>query len=455
MIASLLPFAVIVSAYNLHPRDQIQESSTSCNVTTSMPQAGRWVEVTIKHDMALGPFVPQVVMAMGSPPQEILATLDTGSGDLLIGKSNSSFCETAITANCSAPSAGGRGSFDPSKSDDVETVSSQHAIFFNGEVDDGEYKKAAASIGGATLPKFQFGLVDRSTTREGTEKRRTLLPLLGVSPILGEQVLPLYSNLPAHMVDLGVIKSNVFGLYMNDFRAPEGFVVFGGVDAAKFTGDLKEAPLVPDNGTLNRFLVEFSSFQLVDTTNMASQNMSEPCKETTAETNSKPAATANSTGINLSPQAALPPAFIDTGNTQVLVPPESIDIIAKAIGAKVVNGFVGPVPCEALLGRALRFGFNKDNAILDVPLELMKVPDGVEPDLDPGMCDTVIGSATDLPAGEKLVSLGAPMMQAMYIVFDAQRSRILFAPAVLNSTKSDPRELGADWTGTVTGTGNN
>lgn len=238
-----------------------------------------------------------------------------------------------------------------------------------------------------------------------------------------------------------------------------GSIVFGGVDAAKFTGELKEAPLLPnDKGIISAFNVQFSSLQLVD---VAAKGKT-PCNRnsTRSRNRSKTVKTGDKKSqptriTNLAPKG-LPPAFIDTGNAEVLVPRESVDILAKSMGAEVVDGFLSRVKCDLLKTKALRFGFNRDNAVVDVPLELMVVPTDIAQTfgkLPPGTCNTVVGSTESLPKGLNIASLGAPMMQAMYIAFDIERKRLMFAPAVLNSTQSDIRELSAEWKGTVRGTG--
>lgn len=194
---------------------------------------------------------------------------------------------------------------------------------------------------------------------------------------------------------------------------------------------------------MNSFRVEFSSFQLVDLAD--SQN--------TSQDRSPP-----SGGItNLAPQRGLPPAFLDTGNPAINIPQESIEILVKVLGAEILDGFVSRIKCELLPGKVLRFGFNRDNAVIDVPLDLLVVPSDISNDLHanlpPGICNTVIGTSKDLPAGLNIASLGAPVMQAMYVVFDVERSRLMFAPAIINSTASHLRALGPEWTGTVSGTG--
>lgn len=160
---------------------------------------------------------------------------------------------------------------------------------------------------------------------------------------------------------------------------------------------------------------------------------------------------------NLAPQQGLPPAFLDTGNPAVNIPQESIETLVKALGAEILDGFVSRIKCKSLQGKALRFGFNRNNAVIDVPVDLLVVPSDVSndlgADLPPGMCNTVIGTSKSLPAGLNIASLSAPVMQAMYVVFDVERSRLVFAPALINSTASHLRELGPEWTGTVIGKG--
>lgn len=227
---------------------------------------------------------------------------------------------------------------------------------------------------------------------------------------------------------------------------------------AKFTGELQEAPLVPrqENNKTSFFLVDFSSLKLVNTTQdkPPAEAGSRRAVDTTSEhtLQGREAMTMADCGVNLAPAAGFPPAFIDTGNPTILIPGSSVDMIAKSVGANLTDGFIGPVACDALQGKSLRFGFNKDKVLMDVPLEMTVVPNEIAP-LDPGLCATVIGPSANLPSGFNLASLGAPMMQSMYIAFDIERNRLLFAPAVMNATQSDIRELDAAWTGTISGTG--
>lgn len=194
------------------------------------------VECVIKHEKNIlqGSFLPRLTMAVGTPPQEFSALLDTGSGDLLVGKAGSTFCSVE-GANCTAIADGGRGSFSTNASAaELETIGPLKAPYFNGELNLGEFKRADAVVGGVTVAGLQFGLVDElNQTRPGTPSA-PLTPLLGVGPIIGEtEFTTTYNNLPARMRELGTIKSNIFGVYLNDWRE----------SAANYKSNFDENPL--------------------------------------------------------------------------------------------------------------------------------------------------------------------------------------------------------------------
>lgn len=178
------------------------------------------IECVIKHqqNIHLGSFLPVMTIALGSPPQEFSAILDTGSGDFIVGRTNSPFCGTK-GANCSSPAQGGRGSFNLERSANISTVGRLDAFFFNGERDQGTFRRADALAGGVLVPGLQFGLIENSTNSRTNGDGAPLLPLLGVGPVLGETPsTPTYPNLPARMREVGSIKSNIYGVYLNDFR---------------------------------------------------------------------------------------------------------------------------------------------------------------------------------------------------------------------------------------------
>ncbi|KAH7401266.1 hypothetical protein BKA66DRAFT_604531 [Pyrenochaeta sp. MPI-SDFR-AT-0127] len=135
----------------------------------------------------------------------------------------------------------------------------------------------------------------------------------------------------------------------------QGSVTFGGIDTAKFTGQLQEAPLVPaNNGQIPSFVVDFSSIELSGDQNASS----------------------NVNSVQLTPNDGLPPVLLDTGNPLVSIPEESAQGLARALGTTfdVQNGF-GAVPCNiGNQGQKVTFGFNRNQAKVSVPLEMLLVP---------------------------------------------------------------------------------
>lgn len=214
-----------------------------------------------------------------------------------------------------------------------------------------------------------------------------------------------------------------------------GSVVFGGIDTAKFTGWLREAPVIPNaRGVKAQFIVPFSSISLLPTLSCRSHlRRGIPTK------------------INLTPQTGLPAALIDTGNPQILMPSNVLNKLADALGSRVKpdQDFIDPFDCGRVQGMSLRFGFHNDSAIVDVPLEILVVPAQIAK-AAPGLCGVAIAESDKLNNGG-FASIGAPFMQAVYTVFDVESERVLFAQAVVNATETNVQEVLAGWNGTFKG----
>lgn len=210
---------------------------------------------------------------------------------------------------------------------------------------------------------------------------------------------------------------------------PDGSITFGGVDTAKFQGDLKAAPLVRDNlGQLPSFVVDFSSVTL------SSGNSTGQGRQRRQR---------NRNTVDLAPRNGLDVALIDSGAPSVDLPAASVRSLAKALDTTFNedDGSLGNVPCSlGQQGMSLSFGFNNDNAKVQVPLELMMLPAQ-----STGAGQAEGGADCFLPvfATDDLATLGAPFMQAAYIVFDMDDQRLLMAQAVLNATESNVQEYTA------------
>lgn len=54
-----------------------------------------------------------------------------------------------------------------------------------------------------------------------------------------------YPNLLQALVDADLINSKAYSIYLNDFNAKQGEILFGGINTAKFNGNLTTLPIVP------------------------------------------------------------------------------------------------------------------------------------------------------------------------------------------------------------------
>ncbi|KAG8159083.1 hypothetical protein KVR01_010744 [Diaporthe batatas] len=371
------------------------------------------LEITHFYSNKTGP-LPLVKVGLGSPPQIVTMIIDTGSSDLISPETGSSVCGKPQQL-CTQNSFGlVLGSFSPDASSGVEkTGLLLNTSFGTGETYQGPFVKGLLTLGSnnQTISDAEFALQEDGFVPEGTPS----FAVFGVGPVGNEASDRPYSNVPISMKQAGVTKTSAFGVYVNDFRGTPGSIAFGGVDKAKFSGELKEVPLISnDQGEFPQFVVGLSSMTVT-----------------------------GGNGQQVGPQRRAPgnllsetqPALIDTGNPELDLPADAVRGLAQTLGVETRNDqdavLLGNVPCN-LASMSLAFGFDNDATMMNVPLDLLMVPGDV-----PGQCaiPSIIGLQNGVVGG--LTSLGNPFLQATYAVFDSEGKKILLGQAVMNVTESN------------------
>ncbi|KAK1709493.1 aspartic peptidase domain-containing protein [Colletotrichum lupini] len=361
-------------------------------------------------------FVASMQISVGSPPQQVLAIFDTGSSDLWVPQLNSRLCKDRL-ATCTA--SNGRnssvsGAFDNAKSTTFNANRSPfEATYANGVEIQGTFMSESVTVGNTSISNNTMGL---GQTGKLTSP---LIAILGVGPssseasVLANNAKP-YTNFPENLKAQGLTKSLAYSVYLNDFRSPTGSVVFGGMDTAKFTGQMQMIPLVGQKlFKSNDFIVPWTSFSF------------------SADKNAKPTAIG---GNNF------PPVLVDTGNPSLSFPPKILDLIGPAINIQTLQDGTKALKCSSGDSGA-KFNFEFQTAKVEVPLSMIFIP------LMKNGAPVTDKSGSSLctlplePIDSNVASFGAPMLSAVYTVFDLENKQLGMAQAKLNESASNIEEF--------------
>lgn len=354
-------------------------------------------------------------ISIGSPAQEVQVMIDTGSSDLwVISSQNPSCIENGGSLNCSE-----YGTFNPIKS------SSWHkndSIEFNISYLDGS--SATGDFGQDSIEFFKdfvlkganFAVVENTTSEIG---------VFGVGYPGLESASTKYSNIPHALKEQNLIAKAAYSLYLDSSSSSEGSILFGGIDHAKYTGDLTTIDIVPKDG-------EYLYSQIPLSHIAASINN---------YTNASPGSDSNGThpgkigsvniyngtdsfngGIDLKSTLVL----LDSGTTYSFLPQDQIESIIGLFGNVSYDGNLGAykIPCWlGNKGNYFQFNFNGEKDInvdsSEFVLEVGKDSSGV------AQCIFTL-----LP-GQPI--FGDNFLRSVYTVFNLDDNTISIAQASYNN----------------------
>ncbi|AOW00990.1 aspartic peptidase domain-containing protein [Yarrowia lipolytica] len=170
-----------------------------------------------------------VALQLGSPAQNFNVLLDTGSSDLWVYASND-------TQDCENNACAFTGTFNADQSSTYQFLNDDFSIHYVSGSSVGNWGTDTLHIGGVSLTDFQFAAAASAGGGQG---------VLGISLQGSESVPPgnQYENFPLKLKSDGYIDRAVFSLYLDDLSSSTGNLLFGGVDKAKYEGDLAVLPL--------------------------------------------------------------------------------------------------------------------------------------------------------------------------------------------------------------------
>lgn len=370
-------------------------------------QDSNTLDVPIRNDV----FLYYMNMSIGTPPQDFEVHLDTGSSDLWTNVATSNYC--VVSNDCDT------GTYDANSSSTYEYVNSRFTIqYVDQSSSAGDYVRDVVRFTDAnvTLPAQQFGVGYESSTSDA---------ILGIGYPTNEVQVSLggsiYPNIPVSLVNEGFISSLTYSLWLNNITADQGSILFGGVNTAKYKGELQSLPIIPTNGIYREFTIAMTGVGL----------------------NGDDAERFSGSGSwNV---------HLDSGASLTYLPDDIADAIYDYTGASY-DATVGAalVSCDlADSTDTIDFRFS-DSLTIRVPMSEMVVPYAQFGGRT--VCTLGILPAIAADRREYLI-LGDTFLRSAYVVYDMEKHLISMAETVFGEVEDNIVEIGANSTDRPTGTG--
>lgn len=370
-----------------------------------------------------------VRLEVGTPAQEVVVLLDTGSSDLWVPGSENPYCkspegsnqdtlpdqdqvEQTLTGDRTATKSGSSstsatldcsqyGTFSANESKTFHSNDTEFSVSYgDGSYAAGTWGTDTLSVGGVNLTNVSIGVANVTNSSVG---------ILGIgletleNTFTGVQNVKngdthKYSNFPMMLKSEGLIEKNIYSLYLDSKQSPQGSILFGAVDRSKYTGPLYTVPMLnlyKDDG-----LKEPLQLQVTLQGVGIEQNR-----------------TSNTT--TMTPV----PALLDSGTTLVYLPDKSASMLAEQIGAQwdeAIQYYVSD--CSTLTSTKLFYNFGGFNIASDLSSYTIGQTRG----------KCVLGIQ---PSGGNSAILGDMFMQHAYVVFDLENFEVSLAQACYNGTQ--------------------
>lgn len=332
---------------------------------------------------------------LGLNNQLIGALIDTGLSDLWVGTKQNVLCSKSPNAGPGALQdfCTTTGVFDPSASTlwKVNLSADPFAIAYGDTTAAfGVWGTDSISFGDMKIDEFLFAAANKLNSTQN---------VLGIGLARGEATynmasnkanMYVYDNLPIRMVREGIIKRNVYLLYLNSAAADLGTVLFGAVDYAKIDGPLYTMPIILTGE-------ELYTFRLAIELSLVVFRLLEYLLQLYAIT-------------------------FDLGSTVLSMPSEMIQALTSgwSVDPELGSPYTLCSGLEADLNNLMTFAFG--GFLVSIPLRNLVMKYGKKGDSD--VCTLLMEDAGSGP-----VILGDDIMRYLYIVYDLGNLEILVGVA--------------------------
>lgn len=348
-------------------------------------------------------------ITIGTPPQKLRLHIDTGSSDLWVESAESEFCQQrddpcAIT-----------GTYDRDASSSYNFLSDDFEIAYaDQEYARGDYATETFQVGGVKITDLTFAIGLDTTSSEG---------IMGIgydtNEVIVSQGAEPYPNLINLMVEQGHIKSRAYSLWLNDLDAAQGEILFGGIDTAKFRGELFTVPINKRRGApwVSEFMITLRDLSL---------------------TNNEGQTKAIDEELTL-------PVLLDSGTTYTYLPTAIWTRMAREVGAQFLEDSQAAVVRCSLKDYegTLNFGFGGFS--INVPFNELVIDafdrDGNRFVFQNGDPLCFFGVFPE-DSRDGTYTLGDTFLRSAYVVYDLDNAEISLANVHFNVTDSNILEIG-------------
>jgi hypothetical protein len=374
---------------------------------------------------------------IGTPPQKISFLLDTGSSDTWVNSVDADICNSVrlqtTIGYCQTQ-------FDQNASSTYELLPDIdfNITYLDGRNIKGSYFNDTVHIGDASVRNQQLGLALESVRPTG---------IMGLGFSSNVAASRQYPTIVDNLVSQGFINAPVYSLYLNDLSTDAGNILFGGIDAKKFIGELATLPLVSDSGgqpgrdDITSFNVQIDGFDVQNPDGQRAVDLQ--------DLNSY--------------------AILDSGSTISLLPNDQVQQIWDEFGVITFDQMFAPfIDCAYAgdKGDGYVFEFRFANKTIQVPMNEMvidayaEIQDQISSDPSlrryfsdwDGACMFGIGSTGDFGIRtDQFTLLGATFLRSAYVVYDLANEQLAIAQANLDTEEEDITEVDAGDLPSVTG----
>ncbi|KAE8448981.1 hypothetical protein EG329_008569 [Mollisiaceae sp. DMI_Dod_QoI] len=426
-VSAIIVIAALSSCVSATVTMSIAKSRGITNLKKRNLSPRATITESLANNFTGGDYIAQV--SVGTPPQTQTLAIDTGSSDVWLMSSTADIC-TDPDLQDEVGTGGCASTFDSSKSSSFKVVdANEFSIqYADSSGAAGDYITDNLSIGGATIKALEMGLAYNATLSTG---------LLGIGYDVNEASDTerggfVYPSIIDQLMSQGLINTKAYSLYLDDYEASTGSIIFGGLDSDKYQGNLLQLPIVPDqasNGT--KIFAEFSVA-------MTGFGVTGQAGNTT----------------NYTTSAYEEAAVLDSGTTLTYLPDRLLEVLFTDLNAEEDEDtgeiFVDCSIRDNSPKMTFNFGFGGANGItIKVPVNELVFDltgafstGGINPDVSfSNPCAFGI-----LPGGQGPYILGDTFLRSAYVVYDLKNNVIALAQTNFNSTTSSIVEFQASAT---------